>query len=224
VSRTAWIIFSVVTVGVLAGLVYLSSQASSEPDVSNVEKFSVLDASEASGNISDHVFGKADSDVVLVEYADYQCPSCASAFPRVQSIIEDYGDDIAVVMRNFAFQQPHGMAAASAAEAAGLQGKYKEMADLLYTNQPSWARLGAADRDAQFGKYAEKLELDVEKFNTDRGSNAVRQKINFDKALGNESGVDSTPYFFLNGEPVSHEVSSDLEAFKDLIEKAIDEQ
>lgn len=205
----------------MAGLIYLSQKNSSTPDVSEVNRYSVLEASEASGEIEDHVFGNPESEVVLVEYADYQCGGCAAAFPQLKSIISEYEDDIAVVVRNFAFLQPHGMAAASAVEAAGLQGKYKEMAEVLFANQSSWASLGAAERDDRFAEYANNLGLDVEKFKTDRASDKVRKKINFDKALGAESGVTGTPAFFLNGKEVDASVRSDDNAFRDLIDAAI---
>jgi len=218
VNKVGWIVFAVVAVVILGGLVFLSQNSRVNIDVSDRDAFAIQGATEASGNISDHVFGNKDSKVVLIEYADFQCPGCASAYPRVQSIIEEYGDDIAIVTRNYAFQQPHGMAAAAAAEAAGLQGKYKEMAEVLFANQQAWATLSAAERDERFAEYARNLGLDEEKFKTDRASDEVRHKIQFDKALGNKVGVSGTPSFFLNGEKIETSTIHDEDAFRKLVE------
>lgn len=220
-SKTTWIIFAIACVALLGGLIFLSSQNRVSVDVDDINEHQVLGPSESSGEIGDHVYGNRESDVVLIEYVDYQCDGCAAAYPQVQSIIDDYGDDIAVVVRSFPFLQPHGMAAASAAEAAGLQGKYSEMAGVLFSNQSSWASLGAADRDERFAEYANNLGLDVDKFTADRSSSEVRSKIAFDRALGSKSGVSATPTFFLGGELVDPSVRMDEEAFRELIEAAI---
>lgn len=219
-SRNTWIIFAVATVAVLAGLVYISSQNQSGPDVSDIDQFGIVRA-ESSDEIGDHVYGNPGSEVVLIEYADFQCGSCAATFPQIESIIEEYGDHIAIVTRNFAFLQPHGMAASSAVEAAGIQGKHKDMARVLYANQASWAVLSAADRDSRFTEYANNLGLDVDKFNADRASDKVKNKISLDKALGTASNVTGTPAFFLNGQAVDGQVRVDEDAFRDLIDAAI---
>ena len=83
-SKKAWIIFVAICVVVLGALVMTSN--TKKVDVSSVDGNSIIKASDDNGNIADHVFGKADSKVVLVEYGDYQCPGCASAYPTVKTL------------------------------------------------------------------------------------------------------------------------------------------
>lgn len=216
-SKTAWIIFSAVCVLGLGALVFFSN--SSKVDVSNVDTNSIQPASEASGSIADHVFGKADSKVVLIEYGDFQCPGCGGAHPMVKALSEKYEDQIAFVFRNFPLTaiHPNALAAAAAAEAAGLQGKYWEMHNKLFENQATWESISTSDRADFFASYAEELDLNVETFRTDFAGEAVSQKINYDLALGRSAGVDSTPTFYLNGEKVGQDTWGNEAAFEEAI-------
>ncbi len=213
VSKKAWIIFAVIVVGLLTALVVSSRSASPSIDVSNVNQDQVLAASAASGNIADHVLGKTDSKVVLVEYGDFQCPACKSAHPNITAIVEEYSDQIAFVFRNFPLSTIHAnaRAGAGAVEAAGLQGKYWEMNNYLYDNQDAWSSLTGSERTDAFVSYAETLGLDTAKFTTDLASSEINQKISFDQALGKKVGVDSTPSFFLNGTKVDSDIVSDVQ-------------
>jgi protein-disulfide isomerase len=219
VSKKAWIIFAAVCVVVLAGLVYFSNR--NKLDVSNVDGAKVLSASSESGNIADHVYGKADSKVVLVEYGDFQCPGCGAAYEPVKTITEKYKDKIAFVFRNFPLSSihPNARAAAAAAESAGLQGKYWEMHDELYSNQNAWQSLDAEKRAAYFEDIAKKLELNVDTFKESLGKDTVLGKINFDLALGKAAGVSSTPSFYINGEKLDPYTDEQFDEAK--VEKAI---
>lgn len=216
-TKRTWIIFTIIIAGLMAGLIYSSKTGSSNIDVSAIDISKVQAAAENNGQIADHVYGKADSNVVLVEYGDFQCPACGSVNTRIMKLAEDYKDKIAFVFRNFPLTLIHAnaKAAAGAAEAAGLQGKYWEMHELLYKNQTSWENKTADERSATFISYAQELKLDVEKFKTDTTSDAITKKINFDTAQGKKINITGTPSFVLNGENVpSDKWSTDTELRK----------
>lgn len=198
-SKKAWIIFAAVCIVLLGGLIYLSSK--DRIDVSNVNLNAIQNGSTQSGGIADHVTDKKDSKVILLEYGDYQCPGCGAAYPDIKTVTDKYKDQIAVVFRNFPLTNlhPNALAAAAAAEAAGLQGKYWEMHDKLYTNQDDWKDLDASKRTDFFAGYARDLGMNVGTFKADMASNKVMQKINFDVALGKKAGVDATPSIYLDG-------------------------
>ena len=142
----------------------------------------------------DHPFGPANAPLILIEYGDYQCPSCGRAYSVIQHLQKTLKDDLRFVFRNFplAVQHPFAMAAAQAAEAAGLQGKFWEMHDMLYENQD------ALDPEGLF-EYASALRLDLEKFTRDMASPEVEERIAHDLYGGARSGVNGTPGFFING-------------------------
>jgi len=220
-NKYGWIIFSVVVVGLLGGLIIWTRSTNPAVDVSTVNNNSILAATVDSGNIADHVEGKADSKVLLVEYGDFQCPSCGSAYPNVKTLMEEYGDRIALVFRNFPLTSihPNAKAAAAAAESAGLQGKFWEMHDLLYQNQSAWETLDTSKRTDAFVSFASQLQLDTAKFTTDLSNADVNKKISFDMALGKENSASATPTFFLDGQKLDEKtaggiVQGDLTAVK----------
>jgi len=222
VSKKVWIIFAGVCVLLLAGLVFISN--ANRINVDDVDVNAIQGPSEQSGNIGDHVFGKADSPVVLIEYGDFQCPGCGSAFPTVDKVVEKYKDKIAFVFRNFPLTgiHPNARVAAAAAEAAGQQGKFWEMYRMLYENQNSWSGLGTSERTDYFVSLAEDLELNRDTFLAHLSDNTISQKINFDLAVGKKAGVDATPTFFLNGEKMTSETYQNEEAFEKAITDALE--
>ncbi len=207
-----WIIFGAIVVAILGGLIVYSQLTKTTIDVANIDTNSVIAASESNGNIADHVFKDTQSEVLFVEYGDFQCPGCGSAHPNVKTLLEEYGDRITFVFRNFPLTSihPNAKAAAAAAEAAGLQGKYWEMHDILFENQNSWNTASTTDRTVTFKEYAATLELDADKFATDLASTAVTNKIAFDLALGAKDKVSSTPSFFLNGQTLDKDAAQGL--------------
>lgn len=207
-SKKAWIIFAVVCVAVLGGLVYFSGK--NKIDVGTADNNKIQAASEQSGGIADHVFGKADSKVVFIEYGDFQCPGCGNAYPTVKKVTEKYKDQVAFVFRNFPITSlhPNARTAAAVAEAAGLQGKYWEMHSKLYETQSNWENLSANERIDFFTTYAKELALHTETFKADLSSSKVGQKISYDQALGKKNNITSTPTFYLNGESVDQAVWS----------------
>jgi len=222
-DRTRWIIFIVACVAILGGLVFLNQSES--VDVEEVNGAKVILKTETTP--ADNVFGKADSDIVLVEYGDFQCPGCQSAAAPISELKKDYEDDIAFVFRHFPLTSihPNAIAAASTAEAAGKQGQFWEMHDIIYQNQEAWAQADAKQRDTIFEQYAKQLGLDIEQFKTDLVSESVSQKINFDRSLGGKMGVTGTPAFFLNGEELPSDVASEITSGKsDKLRELIDER
>ena len=215
-SKQAWIIFSAVCVLILGSLIYFSN--ANRIDVSKVDTNAILQASENSGNIADHVVGKTDSKVILIEYGDFQCPGCGSAHPIVKKLSEKYKEQMVFVFRNFPItsKHPNARAAAAAAEAAGLQNKYWEMHNKIFESQDAWGSLGAKERTKFFTDYAAELGLDTTKFTLDLASDSVNKKISFDQALGKKAKADATPTFLLNGKKVDDEWSNEAK-FEELI-------
>lgn len=202
-NKKTWIIFGALVVLLLGGLIVLSRK--DVVDVSNIDQTKLQPASTANGNIAEHVTGLQKSKVVLIEYGDYQCPYCGNAYPQVKKITDDYASKITFVFRNYPLSSlhPNAKAGAAAAEAAGLQGKYWEMHDKLYTSQTEWSNLSTDERTSKFVDYAKSIGVkDLNKFKTDMAAESVTKKIDFDLALGNKFGVTGTPTFELNGTKV----------------------
>ncbi|MEP7205059.1 MAG: thioredoxin domain-containing protein [Candidatus Saccharibacteria bacterium] len=213
-SKRTWIIFAIIVIGLLTGMVVSSRNGRTQIDVSSVDANTVQQASKANGNIADHVFGKSDSKVVLIEYGDFQCPACGKSFPGINTITEEYKATITYIFRNFplpASTHPNALAAAATVESAGLQGKYWEMYDLVYENQQQWSNLTGAARTDMFISYANRLGLNETKFKTDLSDPAITQKIAFDRAIGDKLGINSTPTFFLNGVKLDSDTVSDVQ-------------
>jgi protein-disulfide isomerase len=145
--------------------------------------------------------GDTNSPVSVIEYGDFECPACGAYFPIMQQLLQNYGSRVDFVFRNFPLTtiHPNAMIAAQAAEAAGLQGKYWPMHDLLYTDQNDWVNDSTSTvvKD-YFDVYASSLGLNVTKFDTDINSSAVANKIQIDMTSGNAAQVDHTPTFFIN--------------------------
>ncbi|KAA5831250.1 thioredoxin domain-containing protein [Saccharopolyspora hirsuta] len=150
-----------------------------------------------------------DSKVTVVEFLDYQCPACWGYYSNMTKQIEkDYEGRINFVARNFPLDKMHPLArpAAQAAEAAALQGKFKEMYHAIYDNYEAWAATpdGKVSDDAAkarglFEQYAGQIGLDLEKYRADVNSPQVIAKIDADAADGEKAGVSGTPTLFING-------------------------
>lgn len=163
------------------------------------------DAGNDPGNTAptNHVMGKTDSKVKLVEYGDYQCPVCGGYYPTVKQVVEKYKDRIAFQFRNLPLTQihQHALAAARAAEAADAQGKFWEMNDILFANYQTWPSTN--DPRPIFEQFARQLSMDVSKFDTDFESRKVNQLVNADLAAFKKTGEkQETPTFLLNGKKI----------------------
>lgn len=192
-----------VVVVLFGGLVVFSKK--DQVNVNGIDINKIQAATAESGNIGDHVYGNAKSKVLFVEYGDFQCPYCGQAYPNIKSLTTKYKQQIAFVFRNFPIitAHPNAKAAAAAAEAASLQGKYWEMHDKLYETQNEWSNASAKDRTTIFISYAKGLGLDSAKFTADMSSEVVTQKINFDTSVAKKANVEGTPTFVVNGRTVT---------------------
>lgn len=145
-------------------------------------------------NERDHLRGSPDAPVVLVEYGDFECPYCGAAYPVLKQLEKEMPDTLAVVFRQFPLVEvhPHAQLAAEAAEAAGAQGRFWRMHDVLFEHQDA---LAPADLMA----YARALHLDLERFAGDLSGHVFLPKVADDLKGGLRSGVKGTPSFFING-------------------------
>jgi protein-disulfide isomerase len=165
----------------------------------------------------DHIQGPADAAVTLVQYGDYECPYCGEAYPIVKEIQARMGERLRFVFRNFPIStsHPHAERAAEAAEAAAAQDKFWQMHDMLYENQ---RRL----KDEDLRAYAERLQLDVERFEKEMGEHVHAGRVHEDFMSGVRSGVNGTPTFYING--VRHDDSYETEILLDALERAATEE
>lgn len=149
--------------------------------------------------------GNVDAPVYLIEFSDFQCPACRTIKPVIDELVKQYaGDNFVFGYRHFPLDQhPMAFKTAVAAEAAGEQGKFWEMYDLLFANQDKLS-------DETIISLAEQLNLRMEAFKKDLQRSDIREKVERDKAYGVQIGINSTPTFFLNGKKVN------LTSFDDL--------
>lgn len=154
----------------------------------------------------------------IIEFGDFQCPSCAAAHPVIKEILKAYGNKVNLVFRNFPLpQHANSRVSAEAAEAAGAQGKYWEMYDKLYENQDKWAN--EKNPIDIFKGFAKDLSLNVTKFENDIRNEKYKDKIAGDQADGNGLLVDSTPTFFINSQ--KYVGVPDLDSLKKLIDLSL---
>ena len=156
---------------------------------------------------SDHYRGKADSKVLVIEYADPQCPACAQMMPIMDSLYKKYGDKVAFVYRHYPLSYHiNGRSAAIAVEAAGRQGYFWEMLSKLFSTQSEWQSL--SDSRLLTNKYAELFESasgnkgDVSTFKKDLNRTSLAEKVDNDYKLGKKDNLSATPTIIVNGEEV----------------------
>jgi protein-disulfide isomerase len=164
----------------------------------------------------DHVRGGKDAAVTLVEYGDYECPYCGRAYPIIKRLREEMGERLRFVFRNFPLNTIHAHAsvAAQAAEAAGAQGKFWEMHDVLYEHQDELA-------EGDMVRYALRAGVEIYKFEADLASEHFARRVKEDFLGGVRSGVNKTPTLFLNGRRYEGEL--EYGTLKEAIEGAVGE-
>ena len=152
-----------------------------------------------------HVLGPADAPVKLEEFGDFECPPCGIFHPILEQMHEEFGDKLQITFREFPLvpTHQHALAAASAAEAAGLQGKFWQMHDLLYEHQADWKK--EFNVRPIFEGYAKQIGIDVERYKRDMNGDLVAQRIFADGKRGHSLGVKGTPTVFINGREVPFE-------------------
>jgi len=196
-SYTIWGVFILGVIAMLWGLAHIGGNGTGGTGTTTGSTLSEPVTTE------DNIKGNPEASVTLVEYSDFQCPACASAYPVVKRLADEFGDKIAIAYRHYPLRQihPNAQLAAQAAEAAANQGKFWEMHDELFDNQRSW---GNSETPIEFFyTYAETLELDMDQFRADLTSDETKDKVNADYSSGSRSNVPGTPTFYLNGEQLS---------------------
>lgn len=158
--------------------------------------------------------GGENADVVIVEFGDFQCPYCFQVFPTVRELLNDYGDKIKFIYRDFPNMDihPQSQKAAEASECAAEQGKFWEYHDKLFINQDNLG-VGALKN------YAAELGLDETEFNECLDSNRYYEEVQQDFASGILAGVDGTPTFFINN--VKFEGAITLDNFQSIIDQLL---
>jgi protein-disulfide isomerase len=143
---------------------------------------------------NDHVLGNPNAPIKIFEFSDFQCPYCQKFHEVMHKVIEERGDEVAWVFKQFPIaSHPLGMPGAMATECAGEQGKFWEMSDKIFDNFDT----NTAD---SFAVYAEELGLNVDQYNSCVENEKYKEKIVNDYNLGAESGVRGTPSSFVNGQ------------------------
>ncbi|OGD87750.1 hypothetical protein A3D81_01655 [Candidatus Curtissbacteria bacterium RIFCSPHIGHO2_02_FULL_40_17] len=179
---------------VVAGVFLLNRSTGQKSEVEGVADQAVLSANTR------HAIGDSNASVKIVEFADFQCPACKAAHPIIKKVTAENADKVYFVYRHYPLpSHKNGKVASQAAEAAGLQGKFWEMHNLLYEKQSEWSESNKAKE--VFESYAANLGLDTQKFKDDMAS--AIGTVNQDYADGNKVGVSSTPTFFINGQKYS---------------------
>lgn len=186
---TAIIFSALIFIGLFSFIVIQSKQT---PAVSEVKVSS-----------QDWVRGDKNAKNTLVEFSDFECPACKAYEPFTETLLRDYNGKLKLVYKEYPLpSHQNGMAATTAAEAAGRQGKFWEMHDLLFSRQDEWT--AQPDPTPLFKQYAQTLKLDVTKFEQDLKSDQIKAKIEADQNEGTNLGVNATPTFFINGKQIQN--------------------
>ena len=202
-SVLPFVIIGGVLVAVIVAVVLMSQRAPQDdtPTQSNSNSSAPPTGPRqvAAGAPDPYARGGASARITLEEFSDFQCPACGALEPGLRKVVNDYGERVRLVFRNFPLVQAHQYAllAARAAEAAGQQGKFWEMHDALYDHQEEWSK--AMEPRVQFDSYATRLGMDVQKFKADMERADLLERIKADMQRGNSLNVRGTPTVYLNG-------------------------
>lgn len=200
--KNPWVIIAIIVVILLGGSIAYSQYVGSK--------------SNEGVEATDHVTGNPEAEVTLVEYSDFECPSCGQFYPHVKEILEEHGDNIRFEYKHFPVIG-NIPSAGKAAEAAGQQGEFFAYHDRLFREQGTWSR--STNPQQYFEQYAEDLGLDMGLFKQHMRSSLLQDKIDQDFQDGRTLGVTGTPTFFLNGERMSPQT---FDEFKEQIRMAVE--
>jgi protein-disulfide isomerase len=185
----------IITVAIVAGILIFGSKPNIPTIVAKtVEKGELVrDTSEKTG--------PTDAKVTFVEFGDFQCPACAQFYTVVDKIKSDYSSKVQFVFRNYPLSiHANAQSSARASEAAGNQGKFWEMYDLIYKNQSQWSY--QLNPTSTFQDYAKQLGLDANQYKQDLTSSTLADRIAQDMGDGDALGVDATPTVYINGSKI----------------------
>lgn len=195
--------------------------------IASLDRSKYIEKDERNGNIGDNFEVAKDAKVMIIEYADYQCPGCATTFPFLSDVVKEYKGKVGLIFRSFILSyHKNGTAAAYAANAAALQGYWQPFATLLFKNQSEWEDLNADKRDAKFKTYFEEAtnkKGNTEQFFKDMNSEAVKKKVKSDMTVARLVKISETPTIFVNGQKFSTNSVNEAD-FKKNLKNLIDEE
>ena len=195
--------------------------------IASLVRSKYIEKDERNGNIGDNFEVAKDAKVMIIEYADYQCPGCATTFPFLSEVVKEYKGKVGLIFRSFILSyHKNGTAAAYAANAAALQGYWQPFATLLFKNQSEWEDLNAEKRDEKFKTYfkeATNKKGNTEQFFKDMNSEAVKKKVKSDMAVARLVKISETPTIFVNGQKLSTNSVNEAD-FKKNLKNLIDEE
>jgi len=209
-SGTPFIIIGLVLVVAIIGGIYLSRPAPSAPATNNAArpnanvpaKTSSIPPNAPAGATPPNFTGSPTAQVTVEEFADYQCGSCATAYPVLNEIKSMYGSRIKFVFRNFPLSiHDKAYDAAVIAEAAGLQGKFWDMQNQLFINQSTW--ISSPNYKKLWNDYAQKIGLDTARLATDVTGLAAKGRVDADLQRAKAIGITGTPSIFINGQALA---------------------
>jgi len=163
---------------------------------------------------ADHRLGPEHAPVTLVEYGDFECPSCRGAAPAAALLVERHASHLRFIYRHFPLEEahPHALRAAEAAEAAAAQGKFWQMHDRLFRGQPHL-------KDKDLHEYAAAIGLDLLRYSAEMADRIYLQRVREHIDGGRRSHLRATPTYFLNGEVV--DVSFGMQTLHDAVAAAV---
>lgn len=195
--------------------------------IASLDRSKYIEKDERNGNIGDNFEVTKDAKVMIIEYADYQCPGCATTFPFLSDVVKEYKGKVGLIFRSFILSyHKNGTAAAYAANAAALQGYWQPFATLLFKNQSEWEDLSSDKRDAKFKTYFEEATAkkgNTEQFFKDMNDEAVKKKVKADMAVARLVKISETPTIFVNGQKLSTNSVNEAD-FKKNLKNLIDEE
>ena len=185
------IVAAVALLTVTSGTILYRSKRSSVPTITKDR------ASGAESGESTHILGSPNAPVTLEEFGDFQCPPCGALSGPINQLEQDYRPRLRVIFRHFPLvTHAHAQEAAIAAEAASMQGRFWQMHDLLYREQPNWSK--ATDVTTLFNSYAGLLGLNIDQFKRDMKNDKTKERVTSDQRKAAALGIQNTPTIFLN--------------------------
>lgn len=210
-----WVVAISVIVGSLIWM--LSSGTSNQKEATTTSDQTTAESLAVAPD--DYIKGTVGAPVTLVEYVDFECEACAAFFPLVKQLEKDFDGELQIVIRYFPLPgHRNGMTAALAVEAAGQQGKFFEMHDLLYTEQKKWGEKPVPTPEV-FEAYAQQLGLDMEKFKASVASPETKARVERDIESGDVLGNTGTPSFYLNGKALQ---PNNYEEFRQAVQAEVE--
>ncbi len=169
-----------------------------------------------------HIRGNAKAPVTLEEFGDFQCPPCGSISGFLDELVKEYDPNLRIIFRNLPLEMhEHARDAALAAEAAGLQGRFWEMHDVLYREQATWSK---ADNTRElFESYAGMIGLNLDQFKKDMEGEKARARVDSDEERANSLGVIITPSVFINDQQIGP-AAKNPEGIRAAIDAAVKEK